>query len=349
MSTSGPTAGAGLAPARPATAPGHESVHRSAVTTTDPDVASAVIERLYTDVTYEMGPEPEFRLQLSSAVAGPLLLGWAHYGFPARVQTGAVDAFQTLSMHAGSMTLTSANRPARTMRPGGSWLWEASSPLALSYESGSTFTLLQLPMPVIAEVAAEATGADTSGAGGGAAVRFLSDAGVHAAAEQYWAGLMRFAYQQAVAPDSALNSPLVRAQLVRSLAGAALTVFPNTTMTVEHLPGPGRVGPTTVRRALAHLHAHAAEPLTVADLAAAAGIGVRALQQAFVQHVGATPTAHLRQVRLERAHQDLLAGDPRAGDTVAAIAASWGFAHPGRFAAAHQQRYGSTPAATLRP
>jgi len=38
----------------------------------------------------------------------------------------------------------------------------------------------------------------------------------------------------------------------------------------------------------------------------------------------------------------------RAGDTVAAIAARWGFAHPGRFAAAYQQQYGTTPATTLR-
>lgn len=344
MSTSGPTAADGPAPARPSRAPAHEAVQRSAVTTTDPDVASTIIERLYTEVAFELGPEPDFRLQLSSAVAGPLLLGWAHYGFPARVRIGAVDTFTTVGMQAGSMALTFPHRPAHTLRSGQVWRWLDESPFTGSYESGSTFSLLQLPLAVIAEVAAEDTGAETPGAG----VRFLSTDAVHRAAERYWGDLTRFAHQQAVAPDSSLNSPLVRAQLVRSIAGAALTVFPNTTMTVEHLPGPGHVGPATVRRALAHLHAHAAEPLTVADLAAAAGVGVRALQQAFVQHVGATPTAHLRQVRLERAHQDLRAGDPGAGDTVAAIAASWGFAHPGRFAAAYQQRFGATPAATLR-
>ena len=38
----------------------------------------------------------------------------------------------------------------------------------------------------------------------------------------------------------------------------------------------------------------------------------------------------------------------RLGSTVAAIAHRWGFAHLGRFAAAHKKMYGVTPLQTLR-
>ncbi|MFD0431516.1 helix-turn-helix domain-containing protein [Streptomyces zhihengii] len=57
--------------------------------------------------------------------------------------------------------------------------------------------------------------------------------------------------------------------------------------------------------------------------------------------------AHLRLVRLARAHRDLRAADRRTTG-VMEVAATWGFAHPGRFAAAYRAVYGTAPSATLR-
>jgi transcriptional regulator GlxA family with amidase domain len=56
--------------------------------------------------------------------------------------------------------------------------------------------------------------------------------------------------------------------------------------------------------------------------------------------------AHLRRVRLERVHADLLAADPDR-TTVGAVAARWGFADPGRFARQYREVYGRAPSATL--
>jgi transcriptional regulator GlxA family with amidase domain len=74
----------------------------------------------------------------------------------------------------------------------------------------------------------------------------------------------------------------------------------------------------------------------------------RGLQAAFRREKDTTPTAYLREARLEAAHRELLAADPTTGATVEAIAAAWGFTHRGRFAAAYRTRYGQTPATTLR-
>ncbi|MDT5107493.1 MAG: hypothetical protein QOI25_5006 [Mycobacterium sp.] len=62
---------------------------------------------------------------------------------------------------------------------------------------------------------------------------------------------------------------------------------------------------------------------------------------------GMSPIAYLRVVRLRRAHWDLRAADP-SHDSVASIARRWGFAHLGRFAAAHKNMYGQTPLQALR-
>ncbi len=72
------------------------------------------------------------------------------------------------------------------------------------------------------------------------------------------------------------------------------------------------------------------------------------MQEAFRRHLDTTPMAYLRRVRLERAHRELQVTDPAAGGTVAEIAARWGFAHHGRFAALYQGCYGHAPSATLR-
>nr|WP_257019638.1 hypothetical protein [Streptomyces sp. TLI_235] len=63
--------------------------------------------------------------------------------------------------------------------------------------------------------------------------------------------------------------------------------------------------PATLRRAMAFIDDNAHLDLTLADIAAAAYVTPRALQDSFRHHTGSTPPAHLRRVRLARAHGDL--------------------------------------------
>lgn len=112
--------------------------------------------------------------------------------------------------------------------------------------------------------------------------------------------------------------------------------------------GAGADRPATLRRAVAFIEAHAHEPVTLADISDAARTSPRAVQYAFRRGLATTPTGYLRGVRLERAHHDLQVGDPTRGDTVAAIAARWGFAKAGRFSATYASAYGRPPRQTLR-
>jgi transcriptional regulator GlxA family with amidase domain len=112
-------------------------------------------------------------------------------------------------------------------------------------------------------------------------------------------------------------------------------------------PGPGQTGSRSLRKALAFIEANAHRPITITDIANAAGTSPRAVQYAFTRHLGTTPTLYLRRTRLQRAHQALAAADPTTGATVKAIAARWGFANPGTFAVLHRRAYGTTPSHTL--
>lgn len=115
----------------------------------------------------------------------------------------------------------------------------------------------------------------------------------------------------------------------------------------ESLQESGRpVRPRTVKRAVDAIHASPEKPFTVNDLAELAGASVRSLQDGFQQHLGVPPMAYLRNVRLERIHEELSRSDADKLK-VADVAHRWGFGHLGRFAAEYRRRYGETPSRTL--
>jgi AraC-like DNA-binding protein len=102
-----------------------------------------------------------------------------------------------------------------------------------------------------------------------------------------------------------------------------------------------------LRRAVAFIDEHADRQLTVADIAAASFVTVRAVQLAFRRHLDVTPMGYLRRVRLGRAHLELLAADPARG-SVTAVAYRWKFASASRFTAYYRSTYGVLPSHTLR-
>ena len=109
--------------------------------------------------------------------------------------------------------------------------------------------------------------------------------------------------------------------------------------------GPDSAPPHAVQRASAFMRAHAWEPVTVEDIARAAGCSARALAVAFRRHREQTVTSALRDLRLDAA-RDAFAGDPALN--VGDLAARLGFSNPGRFAAQYRERFGEMPLQTRR-
>jgi AraC-like DNA-binding protein len=104
--------------------------------------------------------------------------------------------------------------------------------------------------------------------------------------------------------------------------------------------------PGNVKRAEAFMQANAGLPLTIGEIAEAAGCGVRALQIAFQRFRGTTPMRVLHQARLEQARAEML----RVGQTksLVRIAAEHGFSSPTRFAQSFRRKYGVYPSEVQR-
>ncbi|MHC1559307.1 AraC family transcriptional regulator [Actinomycetospora sp. C-140] len=169
-----------------------------------------------------------------------------------------------------------------------------------------------------------------------------------------------------LAPTLDARSPAVRSWLhlvrwvVADAESGALTANPLAAAQAEDLliaglltaQAPADDAPTETRgrtaRAVDLVHGHLDEPITVADMARAAGVGVRALQAAFRDEHGVPPGVYLRDARLDRVHAELSGRGGALPASVTEAAGRWGFTHVPRFAAQYRRRFGAPPSEVLR-
>lgn len=136
---------------------------------------------------------------------------------------------------------------------------------------------------------------------------------------------------------------LVRAHAIDTLTAITVEAFELTNESEDDRTGDVSI----VRRALAEMRAHLAEPISVPEIAQAAGVSVRGLQMAFQRQLDVSPLLHLRQMRLESARASLV-DDAESGTTVAEVARRFGYANSGRFSTHFRNEFGESPAATLQ-
>src|SRR6201996_3345262 len=177
-------------------------------------------------------------------------------------------------------------------------------------------------------------------------VRFTGYAPVSLSAKQLWKDTCAFVHATVLDNPEAVAQPLIAASAARLLAAVALATFPSNAVTDPTIEDRHDAHGDTLRRAIAFVEEHVDQDITVAGMAEAAHVTVRAVQLAFRRHLDLTPVEYLRQVRLGHAHRDLVTGDP-ATTSVTAVAYRWGFASSSRFAAVYRQAYGVSPSHTL--
>lgn len=109
-------------------------------------------------------------------------------------------------------------------------------------------------------------------------------------------------------------------------------------------PRPNRL--RLAKQAQDYLHAHAKEPISIADVCEAVGASERTLYLGFVERFGISPKAYFAKLRLNGARRELRRGSPN--QSVTSVAMDWGFFHLGRFAIEYRSMFGESPVETLR-
>jgi AraC-like DNA-binding protein len=301
--------------------------------------ATELIRRLYDEDAGGFHSEEgatEFRLQ--SAAVGDLHVELVSSSFDYRIALAPMDQLVFFDFHRGGVVIADGHEDW-SFGPGDSGVYQRGVTQDVR-ASGISADIMGLPWSAVVD-AVEGMGID------GRDLRFESMMPATVALARQWRQTMRYLHDVLLVKDSMAANPLVTGTLQQLAAAAAIATFPNTAMDVTYQPGPGFAAPATVRRAIEYIEAHAAEPITLADIARAAGVTGRALQFAFRRHHGMTPMAYLRQVRLDSAHRELLSADPTRA-SVAQIAARHGFPSANRFTSWYRASYGVPPSRTLR-
>lgn len=159
-----------------------------------------------------------------------------------------------------------------------------------------------------------------------------------------------FAFLRAIARDAREGGvgwahPRLAEHAGSVLAGLMLTALDHSAG--GWLAATGAARPQALARAEDFIKVHAREPLRLGDIAEAAGVRPRTLHKAFQRHLGLTPIAYVRQMRLDLARRDLMEA-ARSGRTVTDVATDCGFDHLSKFARSYKTRYGESPSETVR-
>lgn len=104
--------------------------------------------------------------------------------------------------------------------------------------------------------------------------------------------------------------------------------------------------PWPVRRAVDYIAANAQRDIAVGDVATAAEMSLRALQQNFQRYLKTSPQDYIKAVRLQGVHRELV--DPASRRAIEEIAGDWGFVNRGHFATQYRKLYGELPSQTRR-
>jgi AraC-like DNA-binding protein len=143
---------------------------------------------------------------------------------------------------------------------------------------------------------------------------------------------------------SFMRSPLATREIENTL-GALFVAATSDDRQAAGATGP--VPPGYLVRAEEYIRANLDGPLSVLDVAAAAGVSPRTLSGAFRKHRGVSTTGFVRMRRLEAVHQDLLLSPPCA-TRIVDVAMRYGFTHLGHFSSKYKRAFGEMPSDTLR-
>lgn len=310
------------------------------VDTAEPDQAREEIGRIFCPHFLDpIGRRPEgFQAVHNHAPASGYSVNYVRYGASVEIDPGALDGFFLLQVPlkgsarvrcGTSLTEAEAGRFASLLSP--------TLPTRMTWHAGCEKLILLIERSVMEAQFQTLTHRDAGPIEFQCGVDLLRPEG---------RALLRHASLALSAAEEPEGAPAAYLALLRDgLTTLLLSGFAHSASGVLAQPI-GAPAPAAVRRAEEFIRVHGTEPITMGDIAAAAGAPLRSLQEAFRRARGMTLSEAVLATRLDGFHARLK--NPPPGASVADIAFECGFGHLGRAAAAYQARFGETPSQVLR-
>ena len=268
-----------------------------------------------------------------------LSLNYIEYGAKTLIAPGELDGFYLLQIPLEGGAEINNGRETYLSTPDRAAILNPHRPTRMTWEEGTRQVLVQVSRKAMQD--------HLAGLLGGPSDRPLTFDGPLKLSSGPGAALRRLV-MWLVAESDAGNPPIGPGLMARQIESTVLAGLLEARH--DHAAQLARTRaaprPRHLRLAESFIEAHLDQPITIAEVADAAGISPRGLQMAFRDYRGTSPLGFWREARLARAHADLLAAPP--GTRVTDIALRWGFTHFGRFSELYRARYGLCPRDALR-
>ncbi len=291
----------------------------------------------------QVGAAQQLDCRMHRVGVGALSLNYLCYGADVDITPGPLTDFYLVQIplagqadiHYGRQQLRSDAATAVVLSP--------HQPVAMRWQADCAQVLLHIPRALMEQRAADAP--DAASAPLDYQLALAQRSGPTAA----WCQMVLDLAHNISAHGAAwLRHEAAAAALQEVLLRGLLALQPHSRSQAPR-PPPAPALPRHVRRAQEFIETQADQAVTLADMARAACVSERALQEGFRRHLGTTPGAYLRTVRLQQVREQLRAAE-REGRAVSLfeLAYRYGFFHLGRFSAYYKAQFGEPPSATLK-
>jgi AraC-like DNA-binding protein len=303
----------------------------------DLDEARDAVTRLYVPHALDAFERGPLGMRLNAVRVGAVTAGYLTYGAEVLMRAGEVMDYHVNIPVTGGCDHRCGNLAPVPADPHRAALYLPGHPGEMRWYTGAAQLCVMIERTALERELERHLGRPL-----GRAVRFDTAMDLTAPNARSWLGVVRLLDDNRLAAH-----PFAAEHLQNLVITGLLLTQPHNYSDALHAPVSGPAPSRAVRRAVELLEGQPERAWSSASLAQEVALSVRALQEGFRRAFDLPPMAYLREVRLNRVREELLAATPDSA-TVSRIAARWGFLNPGRFAAAYRRKFGCLPAETLR-
>lgn len=304
------------------------------------DEARDRVSRVYCDHRLERIGRDPMRVTHNRLDGAQLSVNFMTYGAKAQIVPGALESFYLLQVPLRGFASVTNGADHYVIGGGSGAVLNPDVETSMIWSDGCAQIMLQLDRAFVTSLARAHFGLP-----GESALRFRGPTDLRQGTGRDLLELIFHISREADMGHVVIgDASLLSRELERTLILGLLETLPsNLSRHGETGRGPS---PRIIRQAERFMEANLGEPLSLADIAQAAGTSSRTLQVTFRTHRNMSPMERLRDFRLQKLWADL--SNPTPETTVTGAATRWGFSHLGRLTADYRRKYGCNPVETLR-